>query len=188
MTGNREMVPAAGQTEVLTWLRELVRVEFVELVGMTLRGMPGGKVEVKGRDGKMREFYSIDLTRQAWVNSIITHYRELDPGDTKRLHEGFSELRTRINYWPQPVQLWTCVPEREEDPEVIDQRFQRELARRKDVEDRLDNPPAKPIKLLEAPEGMKRPDREERDKAQRVATLGQINRLINILNGKEGAA
>ena len=133
--------------------------------------------------------YSIALfQRGLWMKGLEEGETWDEVRDQWRIAETFNEHLAHGTRYPFLKNLLWQMPERAELPEVIDRRFQRELARRKDVEDRLDNPPAKPIMLLEAPAGLKRPDREERDKAQRAATLGQINRLINILNRKDGAA
>ena len=177
-------VEAEG-VEVMRWLKILVGEELLRLGGMRKPGTPSGEVKIEGADGTVRKMLATKLTADTWVRAIMEQYRVLEPVDEKRLRKGFVVMGNRAKFWPQPVDLWPCVEDREESPEVIDRRFQRELARRKDVEERLDNPPAKP-ELLAAPEGMKKPDRAERDKTQRAATIAQIQRLQNITTRKEG--
>lgn len=168
--------------EIPQWFRSTVAkgVELLLINGMNFA--PRGEAV----DGSIALFQ-----RGLWMKGLDEGETWNELRDQWRIAETFNQHLAHATRYPFLKNLLWQMPEREEDPEVIERRYQRYLARQKEVEDRLDNPPAEPIKLLASAggeEGMKRPDREERDKKQRAATVGQINRLQNILHGKEGAA
>ena len=137
---NIPVVQGEISTEVVPWLKPVVIAQLAGMVALGLPGMPSGMVRMANGE----EVDVMALTADAWVQAIIGYYRELDPNDVPRLREGFIAMANRARFWPKPVDLWACVPEREESPDVIDQRFQRELARMKEVERKLAAPPAKP--------------------------------------------